>query len=90
MNDKNWFFTPEQMPGLDEEGCSNYVLVTVKGWNNYTHVEIAYLNMYGLSSDGRYMDTPCWVEPFGGTRHTVDEVVAWMPLPTPPCGKAVK
>lgn len=85
-----WIFTSEQMPGLDEEAQSDYVLVAVKGWNDYMHVEIAYYNQYGLSSDVRYMDTPCWIEPFSGKRHDIGEVIAWMPLPPPPCGKLVK
>lgn len=86
MKADEWIFTSEQMPGLDEEAQSDYVFVAVKGWNDYTHVEIAYFDKYGLSSDGRCMDTPCWVNPFGGKRHAVDDVFAWMPLPSPPCG----
>ena len=84
QNNNNWIFTSEQMPELNEEACSDYVLVAIKGWKNYIHIEIAYLDMYGSSSDGHYMDTPCWIEPFGGKKHTTDEVIAWMPLPELP------
>jgi hypothetical protein len=79
-----WIPCSERLPEVDEELESADVLITYKNtyWTGATTTNIA-IARYGeklLSSDGKYLDTPGWV---GSKKYSVDDVLAWMPLPAP-------
>ena len=82
-----WIPVNERLPELDEEACSNDVLLSLRKiiWDTHkcqmVHItEIAYYDENAISSDGVYLDTEGWVLKDGSTL-SMDEVIAWMPLP---------
>ena len=88
QQDPRWIPCNERLPEVDEEACSNSVLIslrkTVSLWDNECQTvyitKIAYYDENAISSDGRYMDTEGWVLENGNTL-SMDKVIAWMPLP---------
>lgn len=81
---QQWIPCSERLPDVDEELESADVYITYKNtyWTGVTTTNVA-IARYGeklLSSDGKYLDTPGWV---GNKKYSVDDVLAWMPLPEP-------
>ena len=83
-----WIPVSERLPMLDEEACSDDVLIQLKdtkfsiseGACSIHITKIARYDENAISSDGRYMDTEGWILDNGYTL-SMDEVIAWMPLP---------
>lgn len=90
QQDPRWIPCNERLPEVDEEACSNRVLIslrkTISLWDNECQTvyitEIAYYDESAISSNGIYKDTEGWVLENGSTL-SMDEVIAWMPLPGP-------
>lgn len=82
--ESKWIPCSKKLPDVDEELESADVYITYKNtyWTGVTTMNVA-IARYGeklLSSDGKYLDTPGWV---GNKKYSVDDVLAWMPLPAP-------
>ena len=79
-----WIPCSERLPEVNEELESASVLITYKNtyWTGATttNITIAHYGERLLSSDGKYLDTPGWV---GSKKYSVDDVLAWMPMPKP-------
>lgn len=87
--EQDWISVTERLPEVNEEAYSNNVLVSLKAttWDidkcQMVHItNIAFYDENAISSDSRYMDTEGWVLQVGNTL-SMDEVIAWMPLPEP-------
>ena len=85
---KEWILTKKELPQLNEEAYSEHVLITYIDYypngDLYLKTDIAFYDENGISSDGRYMDTPgwCFEHPYKKALST-DKVIAWMPIPKP-------
>lgn len=87
-----WIPVSEKLPMLNEEAYSDEVLVQLKNARfeisisegaGIVHItKIARYDESAISSDGICMDTEGWMLEDGSTL-SMDEVIAWMPLPQP-------